>query len=70
MACKPGRFVPVVHPQTGRLLFRYDPERDLIELVQRGERTLIDLRDYQRTALAETTVDGVANQPPRARRSD
>jgi len=40
------RFVPV-HDERGKLLFRYDPERDLVEIVQRGERTLIDLRDYQ-----------------------
>lgn len=28
----------------GKLLFRYDPERDLIEIQRRGRKMLIDLR--------------------------
>ena len=30
-----------------RLLFRYDPERELIEIVYRGELEVVDLTQYQ-----------------------
>lgn len=39
-------FVDVRDPHTGKLLFRYDPKRQLVEVVQRGVRTLIDLSAY------------------------
>ncbi len=31
----------------GRLLFRFDPERDLVELVQRGVAYVVDLARYR-----------------------
>lgn len=34
----------------GHLLFRYDPQRQLIEVHQRGVRSVIDLTQYQSTA--------------------
>ena len=37
----------VRQPVTGTLLFRYDPDRMLIEIVQRQVKTVIDLADYQ-----------------------
>ena len=39
-------FVDVRDPHTGKLLFRYDPARRLIEVVRRGVKTLIDLSAY------------------------
>lgn len=31
----------------GKLLFRFDPSRDLIEVVRRRVRTVVDLRQYR-----------------------
>jgi len=31
---------------TNKLLCRYDPERNLIEVAHRGEKTIIDLSEY------------------------
>jgi hypothetical protein len=42
----------VKHPKTGRLLFRFDPERMLIQIQQRGDRVTIDLAEYQPKAPA------------------
>lgn len=33
------------HPETGRLMGRYDRERDLLEVQDRGRKALFDLRD-------------------------
>lgn len=43
--CK--RFVEVRNPHTGKLLFKYDPQRELIEIRERGEVTLVDLTQYR-----------------------
>jgi protein tyrosine phosphatase (PTP) superfamily phosphohydrolase (DUF442 family) len=40
-------FVDVREPVTDKLLFRYDADRDIIEVQRRGVRTLVDLRQYQ-----------------------
>lgn len=40
-------WVRVLEPNSGKLLFRYDPIRDIIEIQRRGVKTLIDLRAYQ-----------------------
>ena len=34
------------HPRTGRLLFRYDPERAIIQVQERGEKVTVDLQEY------------------------
>lgn len=39
----PG-FVPIREPDTGKLLFRYDPTLMVLEIVRRQRRTLVDLR--------------------------
>jgi len=39
-------FIEVREPQ-GKLLFRFDPLRDLIEIQRRGAKVLIDLRQYR-----------------------
>jgi hypothetical protein len=40
-------FREVREPITGRLLFRFDPERDLIEYQERNMRVIIDLTQYR-----------------------
>lgn len=37
-------FVEVREPYTNKLLFRYDPCRDLVEIARRGIITVIDLQ--------------------------
>lgn len=39
-------------PYTNKVLFRYDPERDLIEVVERGQANLIDLREERAKLLS------------------
>lgn len=53
----------VKHPTTGRLLFRYDPERELIQIQDRGQKTIVDLQEF-RHAVAQmvTTVVGALEQ--------
>jgi len=40
-------FVEIREPHTNKLLFKYDPVRDLIEIQRRGQKTLIDLSWYR-----------------------
>ena len=40
-------YVPVEEPGSGKLLFRYDPKRDIIEIVRRRITIYVDLRKYQ-----------------------
>lgn len=40
-------FVEVREPHTEKLLFKYDPCREIIEIVQRQKRTLVDLTLYK-----------------------
>lgn len=40
-------FVDVRDDKGKKLLFQFDPARDLIEIIVRGERHLIDLQDYR-----------------------
>jgi hypothetical protein len=35
---------------TKRLLFRFDPVRDLIEIQQRGKKTIVDLSEHRESA--------------------
>lgn len=42
----PSHFVPIVI--NGKLVFKFDPERGLIEWQHRGEKHLIDLADFLR----------------------
>lgn len=51
-------FREVREPHTGRLLFRYDPERCLIEIQQRRIKTLVDLTQFERET-AERDAEGV-----------
>jgi hypothetical protein len=36
-----------VRNERGKLLCRFDPARDLVEFVERGQRSLVDLQDYR-----------------------
>jgi hypothetical protein len=46
-------FIDVRDPQTKKLLFRFDPERDLVEIGERGRATLIDLTQYRQQSATE-----------------
>lgn len=46
-------FVDVREPHTGKLLFRYDGDRQLVEIQRRGEKTLVDLTEFQAPESAE-----------------
>lgn len=37
---------------SGKLLMRYDPDHDLIEIQRRGVKTNIDLNQYKRSAMS------------------
>lgn len=37
----------VTHPKTGRLLFRFDPERDIIQVQERNVKWTVDLAEYR-----------------------
>ena len=43
-------WVPLREPGTGKLLARYDPERDIIEFQRRGIKTVIDLQQVKESA--------------------
>ena len=40
----------VREPHTGKLLFRYCPARDIIEIQVRGVKTIVDLTQYRESA--------------------
>jgi len=42
------KWVEVREPHTDKLLFRFHPIRDLIEIQRRGAKTLIDLSEYRK----------------------
>jgi hypothetical protein len=42
------QWVDVREEATGWLLFRYDPRRQLVEIKQRGRKTVIDLTAYDK----------------------
>ncbi len=40
-------FQDVRDPNTGKLLFRFDPTRDLVQIKAHGDMALIDLSEYR-----------------------
>lgn len=40
-------FIDILEPHTARLLFRFDPIRDIIEVQRRGVKTVVDLTKYR-----------------------
>ena len=50
-------FREVREPITGKLLFRFDPERDLVEIVNRRIPVYIDLSQYRLTDQALDNKD-------------
>lgn len=53
MTAKAMTFVDVREPHTGKLLFRYDPERDIVEIQHRNVKTVVDLTQYKAPQSAE-----------------
>jgi len=51
-------FIDIRDEHTNKLLFRFDPQRDLIEIQVRGVKSLIDLSQYRR-------ADPAPRQPAR-----
>lgn len=49
-------FIPIREPGTGWLLFLYDPQRQIIEVQRRGQKTLVDLTQFQ---VGEKVEEGV-----------
>jgi hypothetical protein len=44
-----------IRDDIGKLLMRYDPDQGLIEIQRRGIKTSIDLKQYQRNAMSDTS---------------
>ena len=40
-------YIDILEPRTGKLLFRFDPERDIIEVQRRGIKTVVDLNRFR-----------------------
>lgn len=51
-------FIDVREPHTKKLLFRYDPAREIIEIQQRNVKTVVDLRQYQAPESADRATNG------------
>jgi len=51
-------YVDVREPGSGKLLFRFDPKRDIIEIQRRQVRTLVDLSRYRETVEGCKSRDG------------
>jgi len=54
-------FREVREPTTGKLLFRFDPQRDLIEIVSRRLPVIVDLTRYREDS------QGLDNSPDRVK---
>jgi hypothetical protein len=53
-----------VRSHTHKLLFRYDPQRALIEIVRAGETTLVDLTVYHRVPVSTSpNAESVSANP-------
>jgi hypothetical protein len=51
-------WIDIPHPlHPGRLAFRYDPERDLIELQDRREKCLVDLSEARVVGVDKRGID-------------
>lgn len=57
-------FIDVREPHTKKLLFRYDPARDIIEIQQRNVKTLVDLSQYKAGSIAGCPVVVDDHMPP------
>lgn len=53
-------FREIREPLTNKLLFRFDPERDLVEVRRRGVPVIIDLAEYRQ--LSEETLDNTTER--------
>ena len=55
----PDMFREIREPGTGRLIARFDPERDLLEIKQHRVVTLIDLTQFRDTKSLDNGRDSV-----------
>jgi hypothetical protein len=62
-------FVEVREPHTGKLLFRYDASRQLVEIAQRGVVTVVDLLWYN-TGIGTMQRDMTQQAPAKVERRD
>ena len=62
-------FVEVREPHTGKLLFRYDASRQLVEIARRGVVTIVDLLCYNKD-MAAMRHDITQQAPAKAERRD
>jgi hypothetical protein len=58
-------FVDVREPHTNKLLFRYDPDRAIVEIQRRGEKTVVDLTQYEAPGAPNERQDTEAMSPVR-----
>ena len=56
-------FIEVFEPATGKLLFRFDPDRDLIEIQRRHVLSIIDLKRYRHQRQREREREQVNGAP-------
>jgi hypothetical protein len=56
----PVQWLDVRAPESNKLLFRYDPQRDLVQIQIRGVRHVVDLAEIRNTA--PESAKGNANE--------
>ena len=62
-------YVEVREPTTNKLLFRYDPTRNLVEIQRRGIMTIVDLLWYN-TGIEPMRRDITQQAPAKVERRD
>ena len=55
-------FIDILEPHTGKLLMRFDPQRDIIEVQRRGVKTVVDLTKYRAPEGAPENHDDTGNR--------
>lgn len=56
-------YVEVREPGSEKLLFRFDPARDIIEVQRRGVKTLVNLREIKENACVRRREERAGQQP-------
>jgi hypothetical protein len=52
-------FVDVRDKETGKMLFRYDPAAEIVEVQKRGQKMYVDLKSYQQSATSAIPQGGL-----------
>jgi hypothetical protein len=58
-------WVDIREPHTDKLLLRFDPARDIIEVQRRGVKTVIDLTQYKERQGATEEIASGQRKPAR-----